>query len=104
MLGNPPSFSLSDLCLANGIEQGGFPVIDVSHNRHHRRTILEVLQILLVDHFRAFAGFRFGFGGFDEHAQFFSDQGRRRHIQGLGDVDGDPFHKQPFDNFRIGDG
>ncbi len=38
MLSDSPGFTLSDIGFPDGVQQGGFPVIDMPHNRNDRRT------------------------------------------------------------------
>ena len=40
MLGNSARLCSSYLCFADGIQQGGLPVVNVPHNYNHRRTRL----------------------------------------------------------------
>jgi len=48
VLGDSPGFSGGDVRISNGIEQLGFTVVDVTHDRHNRRTND---QICFVFHF-----------------------------------------------------
>jgi len=41
MLGDPPGFAGDHLGFADRIQKGGLAVIDVTHDRHHRRTRLQ---------------------------------------------------------------
>jgi len=43
VLGDPPGLTGSDLGLADRIQQRGLAVVDVAHDRDHRRAVLEAL-------------------------------------------------------------
>ena len=48
MLGDAAGLFLADVGLADGVQQSGLAVVDVTHDGHHRRTGLEVLLATLV--------------------------------------------------------
>ena len=59
VLGNPTGFAGRHPGLADGVQQAGLAVVDVTHHRDHRRTPNQVGQIAGLDHFHGFLGRRF---------------------------------------------
>ncbi len=49
VLGDPTLLSLGDGGLANGVEQSGLAMVDMSHHRHHRGAGHQVSGLVLVD-------------------------------------------------------
>ena len=87
MLGNPTCFALRHLCFANRVEQRGFAVVYVTHNRDHWWTTLEVFHVFCVQHLGYFAGFRFWLDSLNLYSQFCGYRIDCRNIQVLSDVD-----------------
>ena len=48
VLGDAAGLALADVGLADGVQQSGLAVVDVTHDGHHRRTGLEVVLAALV--------------------------------------------------------
>ncbi len=48
VLGDAAGLFLADVGLADGVQQSGLAVVDVTHHGHHRRTGLEVVLVALV--------------------------------------------------------
>src|SRR4028118_1475155 len=72
VLGDSTRFTLRHFSRPNGIKEGGFPMIDVTHNRDDWWTSLEVFQVFCIQPFCAFdcgSGF---FSCLDFNPQFFS--------------------------------
>jgi hypothetical protein len=53
VLRDPPGLGLDDRCLADRVEQRGLPVVDVAHDRDHRRPrgeiLVRVVEVLGLD-------------------------------------------------------
>ncbi len=69
VLGDAPGFALSHFGFADRIQEGGFPVIDVTHDRDYRRTPLQMLQIVGVEHIVGLDCTGFEFFVFNFHPQ-----------------------------------
>ena len=55
MLSNPARFALGYFGFANGIEEGGLAVIYMTHDGHHWRAALQIIEVIHIQHFRHFA-------------------------------------------------
>ena len=52
-LGNAAGFALGDVGLADGVQNGGLAVVNVTHNDNDRRTLDEILGVVLLLHEQA---------------------------------------------------
>src|SRR5690606_33738333 len=99
MLSNPSRLRGGNFGLANRIQQRGFSVVHVTHDRHHGRPLLQILRsIRLLDLFEE--GLVDLFLILHRHTELFRDQGNRVHVDFLVDGGHHSETHQLFDHFR----
>ena len=90
----PPASPRGHFGLANGVQQAGFAVIHVAHDRDYGRTRLEAFLGFFLGNFQN----HFFFEGNDAHhaAECFGQSGGGRHVQRLVDAGEDAAIQQIF--------
>ena len=98
MLGNPTGFAGRHPGLADGVQQAGLAVVDVTHHCDNRRTPDQMGQIAGLDHFHGFLGRGFDIVFEDRNAEFVRNGLDRGQIEGLGHCGDDALEEQGLDD------